>query len=146
MKRILFTVLLLAAGAAEAAPAAPATPAPATQAPAPKRFPGVSEAGNAALAKAQTTPDPQLQQLSRQVRAAHDQLMTAIMAPVIDVDKVTAALRQEEAAQGQLRTHNNDRLLTVVKQLPVDDRGTFLRTLILSRRSGATPPAQAPQP
>ena len=143
MKRILSIALLLAAGAAEAAPTAPASTA---QTPAPKRYPGVSDAGNAALAKAQTTPDPQLQQLSRQVRAAHDQLTVAIMAPVIDIDKVTSALRQEEAAQAQLRSHNNDRLLTVVKQLPAEDRGTFLRTLILSRRAGPTPAAPAPQP
>ncbi|WP_442681038.1 hypothetical protein ACSBM8_07635 [Sphingomonas sp. ASY06-1R] len=117
----------------------------AAQAPAPTRFPGVSEAGNAALAKAQTTPDPQRQGLTRQVRAAHDQLTTAIMAPTIDVDKVAAALRQEDAAQAQLRAHNNDRLINVVKQLPEEDRGTFLRTLLLSRRGSATP-SPAPQP
>lgn len=143
MKRILSIALLLAAGAAQAVPTAAV---PAAQAPAPKRFPGVSDAGNAALAKAQTTPDPQLQALGKQVRAAHDQLMTAIMAPVIDVDKVTAALRQEETAQAQMRTHSNDRLIAAVKLLPEDDRGTFLRTLILSRRSGATPSAPTPQP
>jgi hypothetical protein len=80
MKRILSLALLLTAGAAQAAPTAAV---PASQAPTPKRFPGVSDAGNAALAKAQTTPDPQLQQLSRQARAAHDQVVTAVMAPVI---------------------------------------------------------------
>jgi len=144
MKRIAPLALLMLAGAAQAA--APAA-APATQAPTPKRFAGVSDEGNAALAKAQTTPDPQLQTLVRQVRTAHDQLTTAVMAPVIDVDKVTAAIRQEEVAQAQLRTHNNDRLIAVVKQLPEADRGVFLRTLILSRRSGTTPAAAAtPQP
>ncbi|WP_116092176.1 periplasmic heavy metal sensor [Sphingomonas crusticola] len=145
MTRILSLALLLVAGAAEAAPTAAAPAAPATtSAPAPKRFPGVSDAGNAILAKAQTAPDPQFQALGKQVRAAHDQLMSAVMAPVIDVDKVTAALRQEEAAQAQMRTYNNDRMLRAVKQLPEDDRGTFLRTLILSRRSSN--PAPAPQP
>ena len=139
MTRTLCFALFLSCGLSQSAVAA----APA--APVPTRFPGVSEAGNAALAKAQTAPDPQRQALTRQVRAAHDQLMTAIMAPAIDLDKVTAALRQEEAAQGQLRTHNNDRLITVVKQLPEGDRGTFLRTLMLSRRSGSTP-SPAPQP
>ena len=138
MTRTLCFAVLLSCGLSQSAVAA-------APAPTPTRFPGVSEAGNAALAKAQTAPDPQRQALSRQVRAAHDQLMTAIMAPAIDLDKVTAALRQEEAAQGQLRTHNNDRLITVVKQLPEGDRGTFLRTLMLSRRSGSTP-SPAPQP
>lgn len=130
MKRLIFLALLGVAGAGQAVMAAPAT---VVQPPVPKRFPGVSDAGNAVLAKAQTTPDPQLQALAKQQRAAHDQLMSAVMAPVIDVEKVTAAVRQEEAAQAQARAHSNDRLLAVLKQLPDDDRGTFLRTLMMSR-------------
>jgi uncharacterized membrane protein len=140
MTRILCSALLLCCAVA---PMVPTTAG--AQAPAPTRFPGVSEAGNAALAKAQTAPDPQRQGLIKQVRAAHDQLTSTIMAPTIDVDKVAAALRQEDAAQAQLRAHNNDRLINVVKLLPEEDRGTFLRTLLLSRRSGATP-SPAPQP
>ena len=67
-------LLVLAAGAAQAAPVAPkpeTTPsvAPAAQAPAAKRFPGVSDEGNAVLAKAQTAPDPQQQSINRQLKA-----------------------------------------------------------------------------
>jgi hypothetical protein len=148
-------ILLAAAGGAQAAQVAPkpaaATPVTTAQPPAPKRFPGVSDAGNAILAKAQTVPDPQLQAIGRQGKAAHDQLVSAVMAPVIDLDKVTVAMRAEEAVQAQLRTHNNDRLLAVLKQLSTDDRDTFLRTLVLARQArpanGQTPPAAAnPQP
>jgi len=127
MKTIFPLALLLCAGAVQAATAPNVAPA------ASKRFPGVSDEGNALLARAQTTPDPQLQAIAKQARAAHDQLVSAVMAPVIDLDKVTAAMRAEEAAQGQLRTHSNDRLIGVLKQMSSDDRGTFLRTLILSR-------------
>ncbi len=148
MKRIPPIVLLAAAGHAQGI-TPPQTPAPTTaaQPPAPQRFPGVSDAGNAILAKAQGTPDPQLQALARQARASHDQLVSAVMAPVIDVDKVTGIIRQEEALQGQIRAHSNDRLLTVLKQLPDEDRGTFLRTLLLSRArpaNGAAPLAPPP--
>lgn len=154
MKRILFLALLTTAGAAWAAVPQAGTPAPAApavaQAPTPTHFPGVSEAGNAVLAKAQSTPDPQQQAIARQYKAAHDQLLAAVMAPVIDVDKVAAALRAEEAAQAQARTHNTDRLIAVLKQLPDDDKGTFLRTLVLSRQArpaGApTQPRSNPQP
>ena len=77
----------------------------------------------------------------------HDQLVSAVMAPVIDLDKVTAAIRAEEAVQAQLRTHNNDRLLAVLKQMSSEDRGTFLRTLILSRTPrAANAPAAVPPP
>jgi uncharacterized membrane protein len=151
MKIVLPLALLLCAGAAEAGPiastataTAPAKPQPATAAAAAKRFPGVSDAGNAILAKAQTTADPQMQTINKQARAAHDQLMAAVMAPMIDVDKVTAALRAEEAAQSEARTHSNDRLIAVLKQLPDEDKGNFLRTLVLSRQTrpaAATPPA-----
>jgi uncharacterized membrane protein len=149
-------VLMLAAGAAQAAPVAqkPANSASTTPnaAPAAKRFPGVSDEGNAILAKAQSAPDPQQQAIVKQVRAAHDQVIAAVMAPTIDVDKVATALRAEEAAQAQVRTHNTDRLIAVLRQLPNDDKGTFLRTLVLSRqqRAPGTPAAAAggssPQP
>jgi uncharacterized membrane protein len=145
-------VLMVAAGAAHAVPVVqkPANPAPATPsvAPAAKRFPGVSDEGNAILAKAQSAPDPQQQAIVKQVRAAHDQVMAAVMAPTIDVDKVAAALRAEEAAQAQVRTHNTDRLIAVLRQLPNDDKGTFLRTLVLSRQSRppGAPATAAPAP
>jgi uncharacterized membrane protein len=155
MKTIGPFLLLLAAGPAQAASVAPkpvvvppSAPAAATQAPAARRFPGVSDEGNAILAKAQSTPDPQQQAISRQLKAAHDQVIAAVMAPVIDLDKVSTAIRAEEAAQALARTHNNDRLIAVLKQLPDDDKGIFLRTLILSRqpRPAGAPTPSTPQP
>ena len=149
MKIVPSLVILLAAGAAHAAEVAPkpAAPATAAQPQAPKRFAGVSDAGNAILAKAQTTPDPQLQALGRQAKAAHDQLMAATMAPVIDMDKVAAALHAQDEALAAVRAHNTDRLIVAAKQLPDDDKGVFLRTLMLAQQRAAAPTAAAkPQP
>jgi uncharacterized membrane protein len=158
MKKLSIFAALLAAGTAHAAAPAPsAQPAAKPQQPAspasPRKIPGVSDEGNAILAKAQSTPDPQLQALAKQARAAHDQLMSAAMAPVIDADKVAAAMKSENDVQAQVREHATDRLVAVLKLLPNDDRGTFLRTLILSRQQQAqrqaapsAPPATTPQP
>jgi len=157
MKERIILAALLAAGAAQAAPpvnTAQPSAKPQQPAAAPRKMPGVSDAGNAVLAKAQSTPDPQLQALAGKARAAHDQLMSAAMAPAIDVEKVAAAMKAENDAQSQIRDHAADRLIAVIKLLPNEDRGTFLRTLILSRQqqqaqrqaAPATPPASNPQP
>ncbi len=156
MKSVTILAALLAAGAAQAVPPASgaaqpaAKPAPATAtAPAsagtPRRFPGVSDAGNAILAKAQTTPDPQLQALGRAAKAAHDQLMSAVMAPVIDMDKVAAALKANDDALDAVRLHNSERIIATVRQLSPDDQGTFLRTLMLAQAQRAANAQQAAQ-
>ncbi|MBW8745153.1 MAG: periplasmic heavy metal sensor [Sphingomonas sp.] len=153
MKQLSILAALAIAGAATIATAqAPSAPAAKPQqAPAaPRKIPGVSDEGNAILQKAQSTPDPLVQQLATKVRSAHDQLMSAVMAPVIDPDKVEAAMKTENDVQTQIREHNTDRLIAVLKSLPSDDRGTFLRTLILSRQqrpaAQANPPAATPKP
>jgi uncharacterized membrane protein len=152
MKTLIILAALLAAGAAQAVPpvTSPAQPAAKPQQPtapaqtaSPKRFPGVSDQGNALLAKLQTAPDPQLQALGRQARTAHEQLMSAVMAPVIDMDKVAAALKAQDDALDAVRTHNTERVVAAARQLSDDDRGTFLRTLVLSQaQRTAAPQAQ----
>lgn len=145
MTRIFALALLSLSAIAQAAAPAPAPPtSPSPAAPVPKRFPGVSEEGNAVLAKAQITPDPQLQAIVKQQRAAREQLNVAIMAPVIDIDQVAAAFRQDEIAQQQARAHDHDRVVAVLKQLPEEDRGTFLRTLLMTRTARPAPPATRP--
>jgi uncharacterized membrane protein len=152
MKTPIILAAFLVAGAAQAVPpVSSAAPAAKPQQPTAtqRKIPGVSDEGNAVLLKAQSTPDPLLQQLAAKARAAHDQLMSAVMAPVIDPDKVGAAMKAENDAQGQIRDHATERLIAVVKSLPSDDRGTFLRTLILARQqraAQANPPASTPKP
>ena len=140
----LAVLLIAAAAGAQSPPAKPAAPAPT---PPSVRFPGVSEAGNAVLTKAQTTPDPQLQTLGKQLKGIRDQLTSAVMAPVIDVDKVGDVLRQQDALQAQIRNEQTERWIAVIKQLPSGDRGTVLRTMLLARqRPAAVPAAATPQP
>jgi len=155
MTRPIILAALFAAGTAQAVtppvanPPAKAPPAaPAAPSNAPKRFPGVSDQGNVTLAKLQTTPDPQLQALGRQAKAAHDQLVSVAMAPVIDMDKVAAALKAQDEALDAVRAHNTDRIIAAARSLSEDDRGTFLRTLVLAQsQRPAPPPAPAkPQP
>jgi uncharacterized membrane protein len=149
MKMPMILAALLATGAAQPAftAAAPAAKPQASAPAAPHKIPGVSEDGNAIIAKAQAAPDPELQTLAHQARVAHDQLMSAVMAPVIDVDKVAAAMKAENDVQDQVRGHATDRLVAVLNQLSADDRGTFLRALVLARQqrhAQATPPASNP--
>ena len=146
--KILFPLGLLAATAANAAtpPPKPAAAPPVVTPPAAARFPGVSDAGNAILVKAQTTPDPQLQSLARQLKTVRDQLTSAVMAPAIDLDKIAGILRQQDSVQTQIRTQQTEHWITVLKQLPDEDRGTVLRTLLLSRARPAAGAPASPQP
>jgi uncharacterized membrane protein len=139
---ILAALLLAATPAAFAATPPAATKAQPAAPRTPPKIPGVSDEGNAIISKAQAVPDPQLQELGKQIRAAHDQLMSAVMAPVIDIDKVAAAMNSENDLQAQIRARGNERLVAVLQQLSNEDRGTFLRTLVLAhqqRRAAATP-------
>jgi hypothetical protein len=102
----------------------------AQQPPTPKRIEGVSEAGNALFAKAQSAPDPAMVTLVRQQRQLRDQLNAAGLAAKVDPDKVEALLRQSEEVAGQIRTRNNDRLLAVLRALPEADRAPFLRGVL----------------
>jgi len=153
MKTVSILAALLIAGAAQAVPpvaaptaAKPQQPAAPAAANTPRRFPGVSDAGNAILAKVQTTPDPQLQALGRTAKAAHDQLMAAVMAPVIDMDKVAAALKAQDEALDAVRAHNTDRIIAAARLLSDDDRGTFLRTLVLAQSQRPVPPPAPAKP
>lgn len=138
MKAILS--ILLSTGLATAGMVVPAAAAQA-QAPAPPKVPGVSDAGNAILSKAQTSPDPQMAAAIRQIQAAHNQLTAAVMEPTIDVAKVGALMKQQASAETAARTRQNDRLIAVLGQLSPADRGAFLRALISTRPTPAGAPA-----
>ena len=130
--KILTPIAFLLAGAAVAQTPPVIQARPGAAAPAPRKIPGVSDAGNAILAKAQAAPDPQLSALIRQQRGIHDQLISAVMAPTIDIDKIAAILKQAEALQDQFHLRSNDRLIAAVRLLPEADRGPFLRALLTS--------------
>jgi hypothetical protein len=64
---------------------------------------------------------------------------------VIDMDKVAAALHAQDDALTAVRTHNTDRVIQAARQLPDEDKGVFLRTLMLAQQQRAAAPAK-PQP
>jgi uncharacterized membrane protein len=141
MKSLLLA-LMLAPAAAQAAttpPPVPTTAAPAK--PVPRAFPGLSPAGNATLAKLQSTPDPQLNQIVQQQRRVHDELMTVVTAATIDPAKVADIMHRADDLQGQLRARATERLVQAVTALPEADRGPFLRALVIrpSAPASATP-------
>jgi hypothetical protein len=103
---------------------------PAAAKPAARRIEGVSDAGNAIFAKAQSTPDPDLIALVRQQRTVRDQLSAAALQTKVDVERVEELLRKSEELQGQIRTRNNDRMLAVLRELPEADRSAFLRGVL----------------
>lgn len=151
MKTLTILALALftgAAGAAAQPPKASGTASATPPASPQVRFPGVSDAGNAILGKAQTTPDPELQGLGRQLRNVRDQLTSAVMAPTIDVDKVGGILHQQDVVQSQIRELQTEHWVATIKQLSPDDRAIVLRTLLLARprAAPATQPSSNPQP
>lgn len=130
----LAAVLLAAAAQAQPAPVRPAQLGPAQLGQggpgAMRKYPGVSDAGNAILAEALNAPDPQLSTIVRQQRALHDAFVAAAMAPTIDLDKVQALMKQREDLQAQFRQRGDERLLAAMRQLPIADRGPFMRALV----------------
>ena len=103
-----------------------------------RRIPGVSDQGNAILDAAMNTPDPALNDLMRQQRQVRDLLVQAATAPSIDVDRVASLFRQREELQSKYRQLLDARLVAALRQLPIADRGPFMRAL-------ATPPPGAPR-
>jgi hypothetical protein len=136
MKPLLPLLLCVATAALAQAPAP--VPTQRAPAPAPRRIEGMSDAGNAIFAKAQTTRDPDYIALLRQQRTLHDQLIGAASAAKIDVDKIGNIMQQQEDVSAQLRVKFDQRNLDVLRQLPDADRGIFLRALM------APPPTVAP--
>jgi hypothetical protein len=127
--RVLSPLCLAAAVLVGQAASAQQQTQPAAKAPA-RRIEGMSEAGNAVFAKAQSAPDPDLLALVRQQRQVRDQLSAAALQANIDPDRIEELLRKSEELQAQIRTRNNDRMLGVLRELPEADRAAFLRGVL----------------
>ena len=95
-----------------------------------RRYPGVSDAGNAIIGEALNAPDPQRNTVVRQLRTLHDDMTAAANAPSVDVDRVAALLKQLDTLQAQYHQAFTDRLIPAMRPLPPADRGPFLRALV----------------
>lgn len=127
MKALLPLLMLAVTSPALAqAPAAPKTANPITTA---RKFPGVSDAGNAILNKAMSTRDPQLVEAVKAQRAARDALVHFAMTPPIDPDRLATLLKESETAQSQVRLRNYELMVAAIRQLNDADRAAYVRTL-----------------
>lgn len=136
MKAALTLTVLLMAGTAHAAP----SPSQAARAAAatPQRVPGVSDAGNAIIVKAQVTPDPKLNALATERRQLISQLVALAAAPRVDVDQVAVIMKRSGVVQAQMRALSDEHLIGAMRQLSDPDRTAFLRAIL-------PPPGGAPR-
>ncbi|WP_458836357.1 hypothetical protein [Rhizorhabdus wittichii] len=152
MRGTMSIALLLAAPAA--AIAAPTTAKPAAAATAggalaptpgvPVRRITLSPEGRAIAARIIGTPDPRLKEIQAEMTTIRQQKAQLIAGATVDVEKLEPLLRREEALQGEMRTRQNDRLLSLLRALPEADRVALLHSMANpARPDGAKAPAPA---
>lgn len=95
----------------------------------PRRYPGVSDAGNDILNRALNMPDSALDGLIRQQRGLRDAITQAAMQDNVDVDQLARLLKQRDDETAQYRQRLTDRLIAVMRQLSPADRNAFARGL-----------------
>lgn len=139
MKPALLLLTLLAPAVAQAAvPAKPkaveATTKPPAAAPLPlvpgARKISLSPEGRAIAARVFGEADPRTGQIQAELAQLKQQKLEVVAAASIDVDKLEGIVRKEEALQSELRTRQNDRLLSLLRALPEGDRAALVQALI----------------
>nr|WP_047165686.1 hypothetical protein [Sphingomonas sp. Y57] len=149
MRGMMLVALILAApSAAIAAPtAAKPTAAAGALAPtpgAPVRRITLSPEGRAIAARIIGTPDPRLKDIQTEITTIRQQKAQLIAGTTVDVEKLEPILRREEALQSEMRTRQNDRLLSLLRALPEADRVALLHSMANPvRPDGAKAPAPA---
>ncbi|WP_162256405.1 hypothetical protein [Sphingomonas sp. Root710] len=145
-----FKILAIAAvlpGVAFAAPTPAPKPAPAAK-PAPLPLaPGVrritlSAEGRTIAQRIMSVPDPRVGQIQSEILSIRSEKLKMISGPTIDVEALEPILRREEALQTELRTRQNDRLMTLLRALSDPDRVALLQNLA----NPAKPQSSKPEP
>lgn len=155
MRGTMMAALLLAVPAAASAATSPARPAATAAAskplaPTPGAVPArritLSPEGRAVAARIIGTPDPRSKDIQAEMTTLRQQKAQIIAGTTVDVDKLEPILRREEALQTELRTRQNDRLLSLLRALPDADRIALLHSMANpARPDGAkTPVPTAP--
>lgn len=99
----------------------------------------VSPAGQAVLKKYLGVRDPVVVQHVEQLRAVGQQIGTLANAPRLDLGRLQALMRQQEAIGAAIQRRTNDRTLAMLGELSEADRLKFVRSL-RDARAGAKPP------
>lgn len=146
-----FKILAIAAalpGVALAAPtpapkAAPAAkPAPLPLAPGVRRI-TLSAEGRTIAQRIMSVPDPRVGQIQAEMTSIRAEKLKMISGPTIDVEALEPILRREEALQTELRTRQNDRLMTLLRALSDPDRVALLQNLANPARPQSSKPDPA---
>lgn len=117
--------------------------AAAAQAPAPGQRQvkiNVSPAGQAVLKRYLGTPDPAVARQLQQLRDAGRQVAALADAPRLDLVRLQALLRQQEATEAAIRRRGNDRTIAMLRELSEADRLSFVRSF-RAGQAMAKPPA-----
>ncbi|MBP8234466.1 MAG: hypothetical protein KAY22_19405 [Rhizorhabdus sp.] len=139
MKPALMLLTLLSPAVAQAAvpakaKAVEAAGKPAAAAPLPL-VPGarkitLSAEGRTIAARVFGEADPRTGQIQAELAQLKQQKLEVVGAASIDVDKLEGVVRKEEALQSELRTRQNDRLLSLLRALPEGDRAALVQALV----------------
>jgi hypothetical protein len=137
---ILPLMLVAAAASPAAAPKAP----PVQLVESAKRIP-MSDEGRAIAARMYNTPDPRSAEVAGDLAALRAERALMITTPPVDIDRLEALLRKEEALTAEARVRADDRLLVLLRALPEADRVIMLQNLLNAQkgpvaRPGAMPP------
>lgn len=108
-----------------------------------KRLP-MSDEGRAIAARLYSTPDPRSAQIAIDLSALRAERAQMIATPPIDIDRLDALLRKEEALTAEARSRANDRLLAMLRALPEPDRAVMLQNLLNAQKNSASRPAVTP--
>ncbi|KKC27637.1 hypothetical protein [Sphingomonas sp. SRS2] len=152
MRGVNVAVLALALSSAAVAAPSPA-PKPAAAASKPKPAapiplaPGVrritlSAEGRAIAQRIMSVPDPRVGQIQAEMTAIRAEKLKLVSGTSIDVDTIEPLLRREEALQSELRTRQNERLLTLLRALPDPDRLALLQNLANPAKPQSSKPAE----
>lgn len=87
----------------------------------------VSPAGQAVLKKYMGGRDPAINERLQRVRAIAQQMGALSNAPRLDLVRLQALMRQQEALQADIQRRGNDRTLAMLRELSEADRIKFLR-------------------
>ena len=101
----------------------------------------VSPAGQAVIKKWMTGRDPQIEASVKQLRDVATQLRAMPNQPKVDLARMTALMRRQEALEAAIRTRSNNRTLGMLRELPEGDRIKFLRGIAKAGQQAQQKPA-----
>lgn len=105
----------------------------------------VSPAAEAVIKKWMGSRDPVIDKSVRELGSVMQQLRALPSAPRLDLARMTALMRRQEALEAQIRTRGNNRTLAMLREMPEGDRMKFLRSMAQANRQAQSARAAPPR-